>query len=199
MIVITSPTTIPNEINTIHALIENGLELLHIRKPDFSEMEMKQFLSEIKEEYRSQLVLNSQHQLATDFGINRLHFTEKNRKEIAPENLEAYKEKGYHLSTATHCITEFNDLNPVFEYAFLSPVFPSISKVGYQSKVDLLEAVKERSNFSTKLIAMGGIYSENILKTIEAGFDDVALLGGIWNSENVLLNFKSCQQIVPSF
>ena len=35
MIVITNPIPIANEINTIHSLFENGLELLHIRKPIF--------------------------------------------------------------------------------------------------------------------------------------------------------------------
>jgi thiamine-phosphate pyrophosphorylase len=38
MIVITNPIAIENEINTIHALFECGLELLHVRKPDFQEM-----------------------------------------------------------------------------------------------------------------------------------------------------------------
>ena len=36
MIVITNPSAIANEISTIESLFEEGLSLLHIRKPDFS-------------------------------------------------------------------------------------------------------------------------------------------------------------------
>lgn len=199
MIVITNPIPIPNEINTIHSLFENGLELLHIRKPDFSEVEMGAFLSEIKPVLRKQLVLHSQHQLASEFGINRIHLTENVRKEICPETLYHYNEQGVRLSTSTHDIESFNGLRIFFEYGFLSPVFPSISKTNYLPKTDLFESLKSRTNFSTQLVALGGISPTNISKTIEAGFDDVALLGTIWNSNNPIENFKLCQQIVHSY
>ncbi|MBC7847869.1 MAG: thiamine phosphate synthase [Flavobacterium sp.] len=195
MIVITNPIPIPNEIDTIHSLFENGLELLHIRKPDFSAAEMKAFLFEIKLEFMQQLVLHSHHQLAPAFGINRIHLTQNIRNEIGPETLYLYNEKGVRLSTSTHSIESFNDLRIFFEYSFLSPVFPSISKINYSSDTDLFETIKSRTNFSTQLIALGGISSENIGETIEAGFDDVALLGSIWNSNNPLENFKLCNKI----
>ena len=199
MIVITNPIPTPNEIDTIHSLFDNGLELLHIRKPDFSAAEMKAFLLEIKLEFRQQLVLHSHHQLAPAFGINRIHLSENIRKEICPEILYLYNEQGIRLSTSTHDIESFNELRIFFEYGFLSPVFSSISKMNYQSKTDLFELIKSRTNFSTQLVALGGISSANINKTIEAGFDDVALLGTIWNSNNPIENFKLCQQIVHSY
>ncbi|SHF72667.1 thiamine-phosphate pyrophosphorylase [Flavobacterium fluvii] len=194
MIVITNPIPIANEISTVHSLFENGLELLHIRKPEFSAAEMKAFLLEIKLEFRQQLVLHTHHQLAPAFGINRLHLSENIRKEICPETLYLYNEQGVRLSTSTHDIEAFNDLRLFFEYGFLSPVFPSISKMDYQSDTDLFEAIKSRTNFSTQLVALGGISSVNISKTIDAGFDNVALLGSIWNSNNPIENFKLCQK-----
>ena len=82
MIVITNPSAIANEISIIDSLFEEGLSLLHIRKPDFSELEMAQFIHQIKLEFRSNLVLHSHHELAEDFGINRIHFSEKDRKNM---------------------------------------------------------------------------------------------------------------------
>jgi thiamine-phosphate pyrophosphorylase len=81
----------------------------------------------------------------------------------------------------------------------LSPVYPSISKLGYKSSENHLETIKKRRNFNTKLVALGGISSENINETLKRGFDEVALLGTVWNSTNPLENFKKCQQIVHSF
>lgn len=203
MIVITNPISIANEISTIHSLFENGLELLHIRKPNFGETEMKQFLSDINHNYRERLVLHSYHCLAEKFNIKRIHISESKRKVtlMLPCKLpfDSYIKNGFHLSTSAHTIEDFNALKNIFEYAFLSPVYPSISKENYFSKTDMFEAVKNRNNYTTKLIALGGIESKNIKQTLKNGFDNVALLGTIWNRNNPIENFKSCQQIVQSY
>ena len=199
MIVISNPFAVVNEIKIIHFLFEEGLPLLHIRKPDFSEFEMAQFIHQIKLEFRDQIVLHSHHLLAEDFGINRIHFSEKERKESFGFPARFPKPCRYNFSTSTHSIEEFNSLENNFDYAFLSPVFKSISKENYHPKIDLFGALKSRTNYKTKAIALGGIDAKNIQKTIENGFDDIALLGTIWNNENPIKQFKLCQKIVLSY
>lgn len=194
MIVITNPIPITNEISTIHSLFENGLELLHIRKPDFSAAEMKGFLLEIKLEFRQQLVLHSHHQLAPAFGINRIHFTEKTRTETSEENLKNWKENRFILSTSIHQMIDFEELPDDFDYAFIGPVFESISKPNYASNIDFKKELEQRKNNKTALIALGGITSDSIKTALEYSFDDVALLGTIWNSNNPIENFKLCQK-----
>lgn len=197
MIVITNPSAISGEISIIDSLFEEGLSLLHIRKPEFSEVEMAQFIDQIKIEFRSNLVLHSHHKLSEDFGINRIHFSEKDRKDS--HYFPARFLKPCRYSTSTHSIEDFNSLEKDFEYAFLSPVFKSISKEEYYPVKDLFEALTLRTNTNTKVIALGGIDTENIKKTFKNGFDDVALLGSIWNSENPVKQFKLCQQIAHSY
>lgn len=196
MMIITNPSAIANEISIIDSLFEEGLPLLHIRKPDFSELEMARLIHQIKPEFRDQLVLHHHHAMAEDFGIYRLHFSEKSRKE-AFEFPARSKPCKFH-STSTHSIQDFNSLENDFDYAFLSPVFKSISKENYHPKKDLFEEIKSRTNFKTKVIALGGVTSENIHKPLKNGFDDAALLGAIWNNENPLKEFKLCQKIVLS-
>jgi len=197
MIVITNPSAISGEIGLIDSLFEEGLALLHIRKPGFSETEMDQFINQIKVEFRSNLVLHSHHHLAEDFGINRIHFSEKDRKDS--RDFPARFSKPCRYSTSTHSIEDFNSLKKEFEYAFLSPVFKSISKEEYYPEKDLFKALALRTNTNTKVIALGGIDSENIKKTLENGFDDVALLGSIWNNDNPVKQFKLCQQIAHTY
>lgn len=194
MIVITSPSAIANEMSIIDSLFEEGLSLLHIRKPWFSELEMALFIHQIKLKFRAHLVLHSHHELAADFGINRIHFSEQQRKEVF--EISAGNKT---ISTSVHSIEAFNALNQNFEYAFLSPVFKSISKENYVSEMDLFEALKSRRNFKTKVIALGGIASGNIRHTLENGFDNIALLGTIWNHENPVNQFKLCQKIVHTY
>lgn len=199
MIVISNPIFIENEKKIINQLFEEGLSLLHIRKPGFSELEMAQFIHQIKIEFRDRIVLHNYHLLAEDFGINRIHFSEKERKESFGFPTRFLKACRYNFSTSTHSVEDFNSLENDFDYAFLSPVFKSISKENYEPKTDLFEALKSRKNHKTKVIALGGIDSENTQKTIENGFDDIALLGTIWNKENPIKQFKLCQQIVLSY
>ena len=196
MIVITNPSAVANEISNIESLFGEGLSVLHIRKPYLSEMEMAQFIHQIKIEFRSKLVLHNHHELAENFGITRIHFSEKDRK-ISFDPARFLEPCRY--TTSTHSIEDFNALENDFDYAFLSPVFKSISKEDYYPKENLFETLKSRINHSTKCIALGGIDSENIKETLENGFDDVALLGTIWNNENPVKQFKLCLKIVHSY
>ncbi|MNR95817.1 Regulatory protein TenI [compost metagenome] len=209
MIVISNPIKINNEIDIIHSLFEQGLSLFHVRKPDYSEKEMKTYLSDIKIDFRSQLVLHNHHHLAAEFRINRIHFTEKERIAIlnpvakltrpTKNTFQKMVKKGLHLSTSVHTIEDFNALDNAFGYAFLSPVYPSISKENYSTKTNLLEDTKKRTNYTTQLIALGGMDSKNTADTLKTGFDDVALLGTIWNSVNPIENFKLCQNLDLSY
>lgn len=193
MIVISNPTAVANEIKLIHSLFEGGMDLFHVRKPNFSEEEMKAFVAAIGLEFRNRLVLHNYHHLTEEFGINRIHFSSTNRL----DNFQ--KTEGFTVSTSTHSIEEFNALSEDIDYAFLSPVFKSISKENYEPNVNWSTEMKKRNNFKTKLIGLGGIDAENINQALQFGFDDVALLGTIWKSNNPIENFKSCQQIVLSF
>ncbi|HEY6142900.1 MAG TPA: thiamine phosphate synthase [Flavobacterium sp.] len=195
MIVITNPIAVANEISTIHSLFENGLELLHIRKPDYSATEMKAFLADIKSDFRQQLVLHSHHQLATEFEINRIHFTEKARRETSEESLKKWKKMGFTFSTSIHKMADFEKLSPVFDYAFFGPVFESISKPNYISNLDYKKELEQRKNNKTALVALGGITSEKIKTALDFGFDNVALLGTIWNNNHPIENFNLCHSL----
>lgn len=195
MIVISNSFSIPNEHQIIQQLFEEGLALLHIRKPDFSEQEMRLYLSKIKLEHRTKLVVHQHHYLSDEFHINRIHFTEKEREKLSGSFKKSFKS----LSTSVHSIKDFNSLSTIFDYAFLSPIYSSISKENYAPIKNPLEEIKKRTNYNTKLIALGGISSENMVEILKYGFDNVALLGTIWNSNNPIENFKKCKQFVLSF
>ena len=193
MIVITSPSSVVNEHQIIQQLFEEGLVVLHIRKPTSTAIELKAFISKIDSKYHSRLVLHQHHILAMEFNIKRLHFTEKARINIP----EYCQKREMILSTSVHSIEDFNNLSDLFDYAFLSPVYPSLSKENYKPTKNVFETIINRKSTQIKLIALGGISAENIQKTL-LHFDAVALLGTIWKSTNPLENFKKCQTNVLS-
>ena len=193
MVVITCTDSIHDEVAVINQLFEAGLAVLHIRKPNATLSEIQYYIEQIRHEYHSKLALHEYFELTKLFNINRLHFTENTRTDfkIIMQRLES---KDWIFSAATHSISDFNALPNIFSYAFLSPVYNSISKPGYESPHDIKASVHQRINTQTKLVALGGISSINCKEAVASGFDGVALLGAIWSADDPLTEFKKCQQ-----
>jgi thiamine-phosphate pyrophosphorylase len=179
-ILISFSEIVHNEVNIIKSFLRKEDNIFHLRRYNEFEEEVVEFLSSFTEEERKQIVLNHHHFLASEFGINRLHFSEIDRMEIDDEKLEKLHGLGFVLSTSVHSVEDFQKLNTVFDYAFLSPVFDSISKENYKAvSFDLANIRKD-----IKLIALGGVTTENYKEALTLGFDGVAFLGGVWNKSN---------------
>lgn len=193
IIVITSEGLVQNETEIINALFQEGLDLLHIRKPFIHSEEVTDFIQNIHSEFHQQLVLHSHYNLAERFNISRFHFREIDRQN------ELYKSfTDQTISTSVHDIETFNELSDDWEYAFISPVFPSISKKGYGENSNILNEIQKRNNSNVKLIALGGIHEKNISEVFNSRVDGVALLGAIWESNNPIDIFRKCRKSVLS-
>lgn len=192
--VISYPAAVTNEASIMNALFDEGLEVLHIRKPGVAVNEIKMLIDKIKPIYRHQIALHQQHQLAADVGTKRLHFTEVNRKEMEEEELTKLKVTNHILSTSIHKIEEYYSLSPCFNYTFFGPVFNSISKQGYES------TITDDFNFPVqtthpKVIAIGGIDATNICKAVDMKFNGVATIGAIWQEpDESVSQFKIIQK-----
>ena len=171
-----------DELVIIKSFLSGKDVLFHLRRYDWEEDQVADFLSQFTKEELEKIVLNHHHFLATEFGINRLHFSEQDRREIDEEKLQRFADAGFILSTSVHELETFNKLPECFTYAFLSPVFDSISKAGYKAvNFDLSHRRKD-----IQLIGLGGVTKDNYKKVYEMGFDGVAFLGGVWEESNSL-------------
>lgn len=190
MIVISSPIAIANEIEVIQNLFQEGMNRFHIRKPNLSIYEVEKFVKAIGLEYLDKMVFHN-------FSLENCRCPNHHISDWQNVDCNLFQEK--RRSTSTHAIVEFNQLSKEWEYAFLSPVFESISKEGYGKNSTILDTITNRTNFNTKLIALGGIKENNIKIALDSGFDSVALLGTIWLQEKPIQKFKQCQKIVHSY
>jgi thiamine-phosphate pyrophosphorylase len=164
-VVITYPENLENEHEVIHALLEEGLECLHIRKPLMNELDYKAFINKIETRYHSKLVLHQHHHLENEYSIKGIHG----------------KIEGS-ISCSMHSLEEIENEGAFYEYVFLSPVYDSISKDGYTSDFnhDAVKHFLSISNNRPQVIALGGLDEKNVAHAHEMGFDGVALLGAIW-------------------
>ena len=71
----------------------------------------------------------------------------------------------------------------VCQYVFLSPIFDSISKVGYAAafpEEQLRQAAKERL-IDRQVVALGGVTATNIAALRAWHFGGAAFLGDVWS------------------
>ena len=188
LIVISSPSSEPNETEAIISLFKAGLKIFHLRKPAMSEKKMNSFVSAVPKKYHSRMIIHSHYSLAKKYDLGGIHFSEKERN----KNSERFNGKststGFHFPFDVLCFAGYDSV-------FLSPVFDSISKRGYKGAIALnkinilIRNFKAHKGNKPALIALGGISEKNVLKIRNAGFDGAAFLGAIWLSKDPVKSF----------
>lgn len=189
IIVLTPEQTVSNEHEILRQLFEAGLERFHVRKYWLSDTGMRQYLDAIDPAFHQYLVLHTHYHLAKTYGIGRLHFREEDR--LAEQHMD-YKNE-YSLSTSVHDIAAFNQLDATWQYAFLSPMYQSISKQGYGTDFTVLSTLSQRNNKHCQLIGLGGIGIDNFSEVVKGGANGIALLGSIWQAPDPVAAYKTIQ------
>jgi thiamine-phosphate pyrophosphorylase len=196
LMVISSPTDLPVEVNTVIQFFENGLEYFHLRKPHWEPWQMSEFLKAIPVQYHARIIIHSAFQLAEKYSVKGIHLSEGNRKHA--ELFKKYKL----VSGAFHSFDEIRGNSVAYDYIFLSPVFDSISKPGYKAGFNLndiasrIKNLREEKPHSPKIIALGGISSENIGLVKQAGFAGAAVIGTLWSEGEPLKAFSGLQRSI---
>lgn len=177
------------EARIINALFEQGLPILHLRKPEATEAEVERLVMRIRPEFHDRLTLHYMPALAERLELGGYHLSPG--REPAPDEWEG------RLSASCHSVAELQTALMTVDYAFLSPVFDSISKHGYKSGFSTDEILKahDRGIINHRVIALGGVTADNLPLVAEMGFGGAALLGGLWGDlsyETVMRNYWAC-------
>lgn len=169
LLVVTPAQTVVREQGMVRDLFEAGLSGLHLRKPGFSSDAIKTYLDFFTETERKKIVVHGADSRLISEGIAGLHcpFSE----------LKSGTTPAGTVSTSIHNWKEYAALPPEIAYAFMGPVYNSISKSGYRQNRLAWNLPVRRP---VPVIALGGIHERNAARVLDAGFSGAALLGSIW-------------------
>lgn len=179
LIVVTTPTFFVEEDKIITELFEEGLDILHLRKPETPAMYAERLLTLIPEKYHRRIVTHEHFYLKEEFNLMGIHLNTRNPKE--PHDYSG------HISCTCHTLEEVKNRKHFYDYLFMSPVFDCITKEGVSSAfsaLDLRQASKEHI-IDSKVIALGGITPDNILQIKDYGFGGAVIMGDLWNKFNM--------------
>jgi len=192
MIVLIAPENdIPNEIERLNQLFQEGLEFYHLRKPLKNYKEHCDYLNQVDKQYHNRIVVHYFHELINEYSLKGIHFQEQKRRDHIDNPGHYFKGLnmfGKTISSSFHEPEELECCEFEFDYHLLSPVFSSISKQGYEGRgFDV-------NHIDKLIIGMGGINAETIPEIFQLGFKGIGVLGGVWNRENSVKEFKEIKR-----
>lgn len=208
MVVITPEYEYPKELSLANEMLARGLPLLHIRKPHWTYEQLEHYVKNISYQHRDRLVIHiptpvinncskvfkQYSQLINSIKAQYAHLSTTNCSFV-----HNYASELPYLSTSVHNSAELTKLLTKHQRAFLSPVFSSISKIGYHPTVDWSSMLQTWKYPWIQTVALGGITPERIPLIQAMGFDDFAVLGAIWHDQEPLKIFDLCYKQDPLF
>jgi len=182
LILMTPPSYFVEEDKIITSLSEEGLDILHLRKPNTAPMYAERLLTLIPEQYHKRIVVHGHFYLKDEYKLKGIHLSERNPN--IPGNYKG------HISRSCHTLEELKANKKGYDYLFFNPIFDDISKLSYQGNYTPEEIRKAHKAgiIDKKVIALGRIDADNIKQVKDYGFGGAAVQGGIWDKFDTCCN-----------
>lgn len=173
LIAITTPKVTDDDASIIERLLDRGIDIIHLRKPESTIDECRKLLTKLTAEQRSKIVIHDYPELYSEFSLRGVHIN---------RNITSLP-IGYNGSTSRSChsFEEVLRYKEECDYLFLSPIFDSISKRGYKSRFsdEVLRRASVEGLIDSKVIALGGVTLDKIPYLRSLNFGGVAMMGAI--------------------
>ncbi len=158
----------PNELEILIWLLDSGLDYYHFRKKNIEHSILIEFLENIPFQYKRKVVLH--HPLSLNGFL--YHHKSFERSTVNPVH-----------SCSTHQLTEVKEYVRYYKHIFWSPVFDSISKLGYAKNTEIqLNAIPKL--YHKQVIALGGVEPIKFAEIKQMGFSQIAVKGWFWNQQD---------------
>ena len=176
--IMTKSTFFVEEDKILATLFEEGLDNLHLYKPDTSPIYSERLLSLLPEETYNKITVHSHFYLKEEYRLAGIHLD--STSEPIPVG---YKGK---ISRTCSDLTELKEIKKQSAYVFLGNIFQSQSDPAAPTlNINELEYAAERGLIDKKVFAIGGINADNIQLVRELGFGGVVICDDLWSKFNI--------------
>ena len=179
LILLTCSEFFVEEDKILTTLFEEGLDILHFRKPKSEPVYCERLLSLLPEQYRRRIVVHDHFYLRDEFGLLGIHLNKRH-----PEAPASYDGP---ITRTCYDLPSVVEHKAKCEYVLLRNIFDSISESENKASFtpDELRQAARQGIIDHSVIAEGGVCLENIERVREWGFGGVAIRGDLWNHFNV--------------
>ena len=177
----TRPEFFVEEHQILTALFDEGLDTLHLRKPNTEPVYSERLISLIPEAYRRNIVVHDHFYLKNEYGLKGIHLNQRN-----PELPQNYKG---HISCSCQTEEELKACATFCDYEFLSPIFESVTDGELSTEFSArLHDFSKRHVINKRVMAMGNVGLNNLPLLKDYGFGGAVVLGDLWNRFDIHTN-----------
>lgn len=179
LLLLSSPNFFVEEDKILATLFEEGLDILHLRKPASEPVYCERLLTLLPEKYHQRTITNDHFYLKEEFDLMGIHLS--NRNPEAPKNYKG-------ITTCTcYSLEELAEAKKNNQYVILKNIYTSPSDSNNESKYtyEQLREASRKGLIDKRVMAQTGITLENILEIRELGFGGAVVCSDIWNRFNI--------------
>ena len=186
LLLLSSPNFFVEEDKILATLFEEGLDILHLRKPNSEPVYCERLLTLLPEKYHQRIITNDHFYLKDEFDLMGIHISERN-----PNKPQGYKG----ITTRTcYSLEELTEAKKQNQYVILRNIYDSPSHSNNKSLYthEQLREASSKGLIDKRVMAQTGITLENIHEVRELGFGGAVVCSDIWNRFNIHsgLDFK---------
>ncbi len=174
---------IPALLRFVERAIHNGVDRIQVREKDLCARDLCELVRRIVQlarPYGTQILVNSRLDVALAAGAHGVHLT---GNAIPAKILHTIAPPGFLAGVSTHTFEEVTAAeNEGADFVVFGPVFPVISKPGYEACIGLQGLRYAVQHITIPLIALGGVTHSNAGECIQAGAAGVAGISMFQNS-----------------
>lgn len=173
LVIMTKPTFFVEEDKILATLFEEGMECLHLYKPDSSPLYSERLLSLLPEEYYKKITVHNHYYLKNEYDLAGIHIDDSTSP--LPD-----KYKGRFTRTCTS-IEELKTAKKKAEYVFLKGVFGcngNRSEAAFTEEE--LKAAARQGLIDRHVYASGCVGLDNVKTAKSLGFGGVVVCSDLW-------------------
>lgn len=182
----TQPAFFVEEDKILTALFEEGLDILHINKPESEPLYAERLLSLLPKSTYDSIVVHQHYYLKQEYDLKGIHIN--NPDAMVPDGFRR------HITRSTSDINDLKDMKKQCDYVFLHSLHDSLHCNNKASlTIDEMQTARKKGLLDKKVYAMGGMSLENIQMAKDLGFGGVVICGDLWNRFSIQheLNFHA--------
>ena len=187
--ILTQPTFFIEEDKILSALFEEGLDILHLHKPESEPVYCERLLSLLPNYCYNRIRVHQHYYLKNEYDLQGIHIDNENTP--LPDGFRR------HVTRSTSRISSLRDMKKNSDYIFLHSLFDSLHDgVKASLSIQEMEEARDKGLIDRHVFALGGMSLENIDYAKELGFGGVCICGDLWNRFNIQheMDFKALLQ-----
>lgn len=174
LVIQTQPSFFVEEDKILTALFDEGMDILHIHKPESEPIYAERLLSLLPNNCYEKIRVHEHYYLKQEFDLKGIHIDNPN--DPIPDGFKR------HITRSTSNISDLKEMKKKCDYVCLHSLFDSLhDDVRSSLTAKELENASQQGLIDKHVYALGGMSLENVSMAKDYGFGGVCICGDLWN------------------